>query len=185
MGAVIEHASGMSLEAFLGKQIYEPLEMADSSNQENPEKLFRMATVYRGIRGPDNRLEFRQGFTPDDPPDFPFVRASGGMISTAMDYGKFLQMYLNGGRYGKVEILTRELIRKATSPLVKAGESAYYGLGWSVDKDGVFSHAGSDGTMAWVDPSLDLFGLVFTQSPGGNNPVDNFQKLISEACLSK
>ena len=185
VGAVIEHTSGMPLETFLTTRIYEPLGMEDSSNHENPEKLFRMATVYRGIRGPDNKVDFRQGFTPDDLPDFPFVRASGGMISTAMDYGKFLQMYLNRGRYGKVEILTQESVRKATSPLVKTGESAYYGLGWAVEKGGIFSHGGSDGTTAWVDPSLDLFGLVFTQSPGGNNPVETFRKLVSEACLSR
>jgi CubicO group peptidase (beta-lactamase class C family) len=156
--------------------------MEDSSNHENPDKLFRMATVYRGSRGPDNKIDFRQGFTPDDPPDFPIVRASGGMISTAMDYGKFLQMYLNGGRYGKAEILTPESVRKATSPLVKTGESAYYGLGWAVDNRGIFSHGGSDGTMAWVDPALDLFGLVFTQSPGGNNPVESFRRMVSDAC---
>jgi CubicO group peptidase (beta-lactamase class C family) len=184
-GAVIEHVSAMPLEEFLTRRIYEPLGMVDSSNHEDPAKLYRMATVYRGSVRPDGKVEFRQGFTPDDPPDFPIVRASGGMISTSMDYAKFLQMYLNGGRYGKAEILTRESVRKATSPIAKSSESAYYGLGWSVGKDAVFSHGGSDGTMAWVDPSLDLFGLVFTQSPGGNNPVTSFQKLVSEACLTK
>jgi len=185
VGAVIEHVSAISLEEFLTRRIYEPLGMVDTSNHEDPAKLHRMATVYRGSRGPGGKVEFRQGFTPDDPPDFPIVRASGGMISTAMDYAKFLQMYLNGGRYGKAEILTRESVRKATSPLAKSSESTHYGLGWSVGKDAVFSHGGSDGTMAWVDPSLDLLGLVFTQSPGGNNPVNSFQKLVSEACLTK
>jgi CubicO group peptidase (beta-lactamase class C family) len=185
VGAVIEHVSAMSLEEFLTRRIYEPLGMVDTSNHEDPAKLHRMATVYRGSRGHDGKVEFRQGFTPDDPPDFRIVRASGGMISTAMDYAKFLQMYLNGGRYGKAEILTRESVRKATSPLAKSSESAHYGLGWLVGKDAGFSHGGSDGTMAWVDPSLDLFGLVFTQSPGGNNPVNSFQKLVSEACLTQ
>src|SRR5262245_33069284 len=54
LGAIIEYRSGMSLETFLTKRIYEPLEMVDSSNHEDPEKLYRMATVYRGSRGPDN-----------------------------------------------------------------------------------------------------------------------------------
>jgi CubicO group peptidase (beta-lactamase class C family) len=185
IGALIEHAAKMPLEEFLRERIYDPLGMVDSSNHEDPAKLHRMATVYRGSRGPDGRMVFQQGFTPDDPPDFPVVRASGGMISTAMDYARFLQMYLNGGRYGNVQILTRESIQKATSPLVKSGESSHYGLGWSIGKDGVFSHGGSDGTMAWVDPSLDLFGLIFTQSPGGNNPADDFRRHVSQACLGK
>lgn len=183
-GALIEHVSGMSVEDFLRKRIYEPLGMEDTLNHEDPAKLYRMATVYRGIRGAQGELEFRQGFTPDDPPDFPIIRASGGMISTAMDYGKFLQMFLNGGRYGNVRIISRESVKKATSPQVKIDGEASYGLGWSVTREGVYSHGGSDGTMAWVDPTRDLFALVFTQSPGGKNPSREFQKLVSEACVN-
>jgi len=51
--------------------------------------------------------------------------------------------------------------------------------------ESTLSHAGSDGTMAWVDPANDLFGLVFTQSPGGRNPAQAFQKLITESCVGK
>jgi CubicO group peptidase (beta-lactamase class C family) len=183
VGALIEQVSGMSLEDFLRKRIYEPLGMEDTLNHEDPAKLHRMATVYRGIRGAQGELEFRQGFTPDDPPDFPIIRASGGMISTAMDYGKFLQMYLNGGRYGKVQIISRDSVKKATSPHAKIDADASYGLGWSVTREGVYSHGGSDGTLAWVDPAHDLFALVFTHSPGGKNPSREFQKLVSEACV--
>lgn len=37
-----------------------------------------------------------------------------------------------------------------------SGENSHYGLGWMVSPSGVYSHTGSDGTMAWVDPNLDL-----------------------------
>ena len=183
LGALLEHVSGMPLEEFLRKRIYLPLAMEDTLNHEDPAKLHRMATLYRGQRGAQGELEFRQGFTPDDPPDFPIIRASGGMISTAMDYGKFLQMYLNGGRYGKVQIISRESVKNATSPHAKIDGDASYGLGWSVTREGIYSHGGSDGTLAWVDPAHDLFALVFTQSPGGKNPSKEFQKLVSEACV--
>jgi len=185
IGALVEHASGSPLESFLKRRIYDPLAMKDTLNHEDPEKLHRMATVYRGARDSHGKLEFRQGFTPDDPPDFPVIRASGGLISTAMDYGKFLQMYLNGGSYGNVRILSRESIKNATSPHAKTGEDTFYGFGWVVSKDGVYSHGGSDGTMAWVDPDRDLFGEVFTQSPGGKNPSHEFQQLVNEACTEQ
>jgi CubicO group peptidase (beta-lactamase class C family) len=176
----------MPLEEFLRSRIYTPLGMTDSSNREDPAKLQRMATVYRGSRASDGRIVFKQEFTPDDPPDFPIVRASGGMISTALDYAKFLQMYLNGGRYGAERILSAESIRKATSPLVKQGDgpwAASYGLGWAVAGDGVYSHGGSDGTNAWVDPARDLLVLAFTQSPGGKTPTAEFLELVRTACL--
>ncbi len=191
LGAIIEVASGMPLEQFLKTRIYDPLGMTDSLNHEDPAKLSRMATVYRGRRNPQGRVEFRQGFTPDDPPDFPVIRASGGLISTAMDYARFLQMYLNGGSYGKARILAPDWVKKAASPYAKVtdrtaeGLESSYGLGWFVSGDGIYSHGGSDGTEAWVDPSRDLIGLVFTQSPGGNNPLREFQKLVAEACVGK
>jgi CubicO group peptidase (beta-lactamase class C family) len=181
LGAVIERASGMSLEAFLKTRVYDPLGMTDTLNHEDPAKLARMATVYRG-RNVDGSIQWTQGFTPDDPPDFPVIRASGGMISTAMDYGRFLQMYLDGGASGRDQILTEASIAKLTSPQVKVNEHESYGYGWMIAADGTYSHSGSDGTYAWVDPSHDLFGIVFTQSPGGLNPREAFQRLVTDAC---
>ena len=105
LGAVIEVASGMPLEKFLRTRIYEPLGMVDTLNHEDETTLSRMATVYRGRRQEDGSVEFRQGFTPGDPPDFPMTRGSGGMLSTADDYARFLQMYLNGGRYADAQII--------------------------------------------------------------------------------
>ena len=185
LGAIIEIALGMPLEVFLKTRIYDPLGMADTLNHEDAAKLDRMATVYRGRRGGDGRIAWQQGFTPDDPPDFPVIRASGGMISTAMDYAKFLQMYLNGGCYGQARPLSPESIRKATTPYARENETSRYGYGWSISAEGIYSHGGSDGTFAWADPGRDLFGLVFTQSPGGNNPRTEFQKLVAQACLDK
>ena len=181
VGAIIEVASGMPLEDFLRTRIYEPLGMVDTLNHEDESKLSRMATVYRGRRRDDGRVVFRQGFTPGDPPDFPVIRASGGMISTASDYARFLQMYLSRGRYGDVQIVSEESVAAATRGDIASGARTAYGLGWQVAGDGAYSHAGSDGTMAWVDPSRDLIGLVLTQSPGGVNPRRQFQDLVNRA----
>ena len=181
VGAIIEVASGMPLEDFLRTRIYEPLGMADTLNHEDESKLSRMATVYRGRRRDDGRVVFRQGFTPGDGPDFPLIRASGGMISTAPDYARFLQMHLNRGRYGDVRILSEESVASATRGDVASGARTAYGLGWQVAGDGAYSHSGSDGTMAWVDPARELIGMVLTQSPGGINPSREFRALVNRA----
>lgn len=55
-----------------------------------------------------------------------------------------------------------------------------YSYGWNVSKEGVYSHGGSDGTFAWVDPNLEVISLVFTQSPrGGSNPRSEFVEMVT------
>jgi CubicO group peptidase (beta-lactamase class C family) len=140
-----------------------------------------MGTIYRGRRGGDGKVTFTQGFTPGDVPDYPVIRASGGMISTASDYARFLEMIRLGGTYGGRRLLDAATVRSAIQPRVKINDQSGYGYGWMVRSDGTYSHAGSDGTMAWIDPAREIIGMVFTQSPGGNNPVAAFRKLIEDA----
>jgi CubicO group peptidase (beta-lactamase class C family) len=58
-----------------------------------------------------------------------------------------------------------------------------YGYGWRVSRDGTFSHGGSDGTQAWVDPNRNLIVLVFTQTPNGENPASKFLQLVRSAIM--
>jgi len=185
LGAIIEVVSGMPLEAFLKARLYDPLGMRDTLNHEDPAKLERMATVYRGRRSQDGKtVTFTQGFTPGDAPDFPVIRASGGMISTAADYARFLELFRQRGVFEGKRLLKEETVAAMTAPRVKAGEDGAYGCGWMVAPDGVYSHTGSDGTMAWIDPARQVVGMVLTQSPGGINPVREFRETISAALSS-
>jgi len=191
LGALVEMASGQDLAEFLDQRIYTPLGMDDSYNHELAEKLDgkleRMGAVYYSRRSE----RWVPGWEPGDLPQVPFVRASGGMISTAWDYAIFCQMFLNGGIYGGSRILSSETVETLTSDTYLAGGEADpergvrvgYGFGWSVAQDGTFSHTGSDGTAAWVDPNHDLIVLVFTQTPGGRNPRGKFLELVRSAIL--
>jgi CubicO group peptidase (beta-lactamase class C family) len=183
LGAIIEVVSGQPLEAFLKSRIYDPLGMRDSLNHEDPAKLARMATVYRGQRGAAGAVVFTQGFTPGDSPDFPVIRASGGLISTAADYARFLEMFRLGGAIDGTRILKAETVRSAVQGRVKINDTSSYGYGWMVRPDGTYSHTGSDGTIAWIDPARELIGMVLTQSPGGNNPVAEFRRLIEQSIV--
>ncbi len=184
LGALIEIASGQPLETFLRNEIYRPLGMSDTYNHEVAGeldgKLSRMGAVYYTRK--DGK--WTPGWKPGDPPQVPFVRASGGLISTAWDYGVFLQMFLNGGAYGSVRLLKPETVKLMTSRQTPPSEDrgGSYGLGWMInDEDGVFSHGGSDGTFAWVDPGRQIIGLVFTQTPRGRNPRQRFMQLVNLA----
>jgi CubicO group peptidase (beta-lactamase class C family) len=186
LGALIEIASGKPLELFLKERIYDPLGMVDSYHHEVAEKLDgkldRMSVVYYNRNG-----KWVAGWKPGGAPQYPFVRASGGMISTAMDYAVFCQMYLNGGTYNGKRILDAKTVKLQTAPQTasiysaeeRERQSSFYGYGWRVERDGMYSHGGSDGTGAWIDPKNNLIVLVFTQSPGAANLRNRFVKLVT------
>jgi CubicO group peptidase (beta-lactamase class C family) len=100
-------------------------------------------------------------------------------------------MFLNGGEYGGVRILRNRTVQAMTSDTYFAGgdgdpergERVGYGYGWRVSRDGTFSHGGSDGTQAWVDPNRKLIVLVFTQTPDGENPASKFLQLARSAII--
>jgi len=180
LGALIEIAGGKPLDVFLRDEIYRPLGMVDSYNHEVAGKLdgklSRMGAVYYTRK--DGK--WVAGWKPGDDAQVPFVRASGGLISTAWDYAIFLQTFLNGGTYGNVTLLKPETVKLMTTvhtPPVP-GNAGGYGYGWMLDGNGVYSHGGSDGTFAWVDPGRNIIGLVFTQTPRGANPTQKFMELV-------
>jgi CubicO group peptidase (beta-lactamase class C family) len=181
LGAVIEVVSGRPLEVFLRDEIYRPLGMKDSYHLETAEhlggKLNRMGAVYYSR---DENGRWVPGWRPGDPPQVPFVRASGGMISTAWDYAIFLQTHLNGGTYGNTQLIAPQSVRTMTARQTPADGTAY-GYGWRLEDGGVFSHGGSDGTNAWVDPERGIIGIVLTQTPRGRNPVQRFRQLVNLA----
>lgn len=184
LGAIIEVVSGQPLDVFLEERLYDPLGMYDSLNHESQSDHARMSKVYSRRRGEG---EWYARWSPGDPPDYPFVRASGGMISTVWDYAIFCQMYLNDGVYNRVCILSPESVELATFqqtreislPEEQESRRGFYGYGWNVSQEGIYSHGGSDGTYAWVDPNREIIGLVFTQSPGGENPRSEFRDLVA------
>jgi CubicO group peptidase (beta-lactamase class C family) len=168
LGALIEIASKQPLEVFIKEKIYKSL-------------LERMSVVYGRRKG-----KWVAAWTPGDPPQYPFIRASGGMISTVMDYAVFCQMFLNNGIYNGKRILKEETVKLMTSPhtasIYTAEErerrTSFYGYGWSVSTEGVFSHGGSDGTAAWIDPEKKLIILIFTQTRGGGRLRAPFLEMV-------
>jgi CubicO group peptidase (beta-lactamase class C family) len=179
LAALVEIASGKLLEDYLKQVVYRPLGMVDSYNHRAGHtldgKLDRMGAVYYR-RGSNN--EWEPGGTPGGPDAFPFARGSGGMISTAWDYAIFCQMFLNGGTYDGVRVLSAETVALMTSPRYEAPEGGGYGYGWNVG-DGWYGHGGSDGTNAWLDPEREIIGLVFTQTPRGRNPLNRFRDIVN------
>jgi CubicO group peptidase (beta-lactamase class C family) len=106
------------------------------------------------------------------------------MVSTALDYARFLQMLLNGGRLDAVRLLSRKTIEYMTAdhlgPITGAPDLLIpgygFGLGFAVRLQagiaqvpgsiGQYFWGGLAGTTFWVDPKEDFFALMLIQAPG-------------------
>ena len=190
-GAIIERLSGMPLAQFMETRIFKPLGMTDTGFFVPPEKLPRLATLYD--QDPATRKLVRQpergGADISVSPGY--ASGGGGLMSTAMDYGRFCQMILGGGAVGGVRLLKPEtvvLMRQnhlpetfmVTSNGTRAsplGTGVGFGLDWAVWMDpaatnspvgpGSVSWGGSAGTWFWIDPKNDLYFVGMIQRLGG------------------
>jgi len=183
LGAIIEVVSKQPLEEFLADRFYKPLGMKETMHRDRDGFMDRRSVIYSRKKGEDWRITYRPG----DKPKLPLVRASGGMITTAHDYLRFLEMIANGGTYDGKRYLKPETLRAATQVQTRhcfsEEEQVYYGYGWQVNTRGYFGHTGADGTQAWVDPKNELIVILFTQSPGGKNPAQEFLDLVRKAVV--
>jgi CubicO group peptidase (beta-lactamase class C family) len=205
LGVVVEKVSGMTLADFLEKRITGPLGMADTRFYLPPAQKARLAAVYaakddgRIERAPDGMSG--QGHYVDGPR----VAFSGGagLLSTAQDYGRFLQMLLNGGEIDGVRLLSPKTIELMTVNHVgtlfaetgPGGAGMGFGLGFDVVEDlgengrhgspGAFGWGGAYHTNYWVDPEEKLVALLMVQLlPAGDSDLQRkFRALVYQSIV--
>ena len=182
LGAIVEVVSGNSLDTFLKENLFDPLEMTDTSFYLPDSKKNRLTTVY--IYSEDNGLKRApykgtfdsQGSHYIDGPKKSFS-GGAGLLSTSSDYNKFLLMILNEGKYGDLQILSRKSIEIMTKDNLNEGVFPYAGMGHGLGVQVVNNRAklsvlGSNGELIgggayrseyWVDPQEDLIGIILVQ----------------------
>ncbi len=195
LGCVIEVVSGMNLNDFLTKNIFEPLGMTDTYFNVPAAKANRLAQVYtedslHHIIPWDNE---KSGIDPG----YPLVQKnyfSGGadLTSTAFDYAQFLQMLLNGGTYNGHEILAPRTAEMMISNQLdfKFNGVNDFGLSFEVvsamgaargpRNKGTFAWGGYWGTTYWADPKAHLVCLIMTQqTPNSHSDLaQKFQDMV-------
>ncbi len=196
LGAVVEVVAGESLADFLRTRIFEPLDMRDTHFYLPPAERDRLSVVYSAsrdglTRAPDEGTMASQGAYVDGPR----MSYSGGagLLSTAHDYARFLQMMLNGGALDGKRILSRKSVELMTVNHVGqlfseawGGTGVGFGLGFSVVEDlgaagrpgsvGEYGWGGAYHSVYWVDPREEMVVVYFTQMiPAG--PIDDQGKL--------
>jgi len=195
LGCLIEVISGMNLEDFFRKNIFEPLGMKDTYFNVPSSKANRLATVY--TEDASNKIipwshEFR-----NIDPDYPIMKkhyfsGGAGLSSTAFDYAIFMQMLLNGGKYNGHQILGKRTVEMITSGQLKEGlfGDDNMGLGFGITSEktaakvprnaGSFSWGGYFGTTYWADPKSKLVCLFMTQqNPNSHGDIETkFEAMV-------
>ena len=200
LGCVVERASGIALDEFIRTRITQPLGMKDTFFFLPTDKRQRFATVYlsdssghaqRAPNGPRGQGDYVEG------PRRSFA-GGAGLLSTARDYARFLQMLLNGGEIDGVRILAPKTIDLMTNNQVGTlfnfgGSGRGFGLGFATtDRVGAngftsvgsWGWGGAYGSTYTVDPKEKLIMVFMIQQlPNTTDVATKFQTLVYQALI--
>lgn len=183
VGEIVTRASGMPLDDFLEKTLWQPLGIEDAYFDVPAHELARFGTN----QYPFQNDAFPIQDTPRVDPEFrdvSFVSGGGGLVMSIHDFGKFAQSILDAlaGRSSlPLEVST---IREMLTNQIDSGAAEFqYGLGFGIrkrpdplDKTRVietYYWGGAAGTSFWIDPTYELVVVFFTQLIGTPNELVN------------
>jgi len=169
LGEIISRVSGINYEAYISKNIFQPLGM-ESTCYKIPKEFHDRYCVI-------NELEEEFLFNEEYPSHFP-IGAAGGVSSNLYDLWKLGQMVLNKGRLNSVQVLGRKTVELMTrnqltnipaffwGSKIKALE---YGLGWYFDyrdlvTPGTVSNEGYGRSALFIDPAEQFVAVYFAPS---------------------
>jgi len=186
LGEIVEKISGLTLDAFLQAKIFEPLGMLDTGFKIPAEKGDRVVTVH-ARQADGSSKENPNGATFTAP-----ARGDGGLFSTAADYARFMQVFLNRGRAGSTRLVSERTIdlmttnqigsvrigeQSSTDPAISrsfpigAGKDTF-GFGFQIEERpavagmrsaGSLSWGGIFNTHFWIDPQRGIAAVVLMQ----------------------
>ncbi|HMH59364.1 MAG TPA: serine hydrolase domain-containing protein [Galbitalea sp.] len=177
LSALLPRIAGKSLLELLQQRIFAPARMNSTSFTAT-----HLPTEYVGTENGLEELDDIAGIFEREPP---FQTLAGGLVSTVPDYLRFLSALADGRlipddlRAAMTSDRLTPAQRESTDLLLGPGTS----WGWETgvvtsgsnpgSSTGSYGWTGGTGTSAFVDPSHELLGAVFTQRMMAG-PQDNF-----------
>lgn len=185
LGRLVEVVSGDSLGGFLARRIFGPLEMTDTDFWVPEAKRPRLAALYGGV---DFMDPTRPGLVRMDAAPHPGAYMSpslrqsggGGLVSTLDDMVRLIQSLMPGGRTllkpETLALMSRNHVAPGLFvrfPNMPAHRGRVFGLGSSVlaepgpvdppNATDEVSWGGLAGTIWWINPRLNIAGVLMTQ----------------------
>jgi CubicO group peptidase (beta-lactamase class C family) len=178
LGRLVEVISGQTLGTFLSESIFKPLGMVDTGFSVPGPAQSRIAEAF--AKDPEAGMDIA---LLDVKRPAMFESGGGGMVSTSIDYARFLAVLLGNGRLGSTRLLGRKTLELMTSdhlgPITGAADllppGHGFGLGFAVRTHagmapfpgsvGNYYWGGAAGTTFWVDPAERLYAVLMIQAP--------------------
>lgn len=198
LGCVVERASGVKLDEYIRTTITQPLGMNDTQFYLGKEQRSRLAAVY--AMGEDGKIKRApegakgQGHYIDGPHQS--FSGGAGLISTARDYARFLEMLRRGGEMDGKRILSpRSVALMRTNQVGQLHSTNGLGFGFGfqtvdrygangMDAPGAFGWGGAYGSTYRVDiQSRLVIVLMLQQMPLGTDVQKKFSNLVYQALL--
>jgi CubicO group peptidase (beta-lactamase class C family) len=188
-GYLVEHFSGMKLDKYFQKNIFDPLGMEDTGFSCAKEKVDRLASLYEQHPKKGPVLVDPGGAKTARVKKRKMLSGGGGLLSTMSDYYRFCSMLLNQGELDGTRIIGRKTLAMMASnhlpdgrDLTEMSQSAFsettyqgvgFGLGFSVILDpvktqsltdvGEYGWGGAASTVFWVNPKEEMVVIFLTQ----------------------
>ena len=188
-GYLVEHFSGMKLDKYFQKHIFDPLGMEDTGFSCAKEKVNRLASLYEQHPKKGPVLVDPGGAKTARVKKRKMLSGGGGLLSTMSDYYRFCSMLLNQGESDGTRIIGRKTLAMMASnhlpdhkDLTEMSQSAFsettyqgvgFGLGFSVILDpvktqsltdeGEYGWGGAASTVFWVNPKEEMVVIFLTQ----------------------
>jgi CubicO group peptidase (beta-lactamase class C family) len=177
IGYLVEVLSGMPFDQFLRTRIFDPLGMKDTYFYLPREKQSRLVALHENK---DEKASVVKSKIYDNvDPNYPnlagkYFSGGAGLSSTAEDYARFLQLFLNKGTFNGKRLLSRKTVELILTDQVpdKVSEGNEMGLGFgletvandggSIVSVGSFRWGGAFNTHYWADPKEKLIGVLYT-----------------------
>lgn len=193
LGRIIEVIDGRPFAQYMEEELFAPLGLTDTGFEVAREDWDRVAEVYTTI---DDSLQvFDQDVVDKNAPnntsnwwtrDANTIALGGaGIVTSAMDYARFLQMLLNEGELDGVRILGRKTVELLRRPLFTefGDESTDMGLSVWVLSDytnaytpasiGSYGWGGYFYTSYWVDPQEKIVAVIMNQVSPTKSTLNN------------
>jgi CubicO group peptidase (beta-lactamase class C family) len=203
LARLVEVVSGKSIDEYFTERIFGPLHMVDTGYYVPEAKWNRLTVVY--VPQPGGAAQRLDSPVQESYKKKPTLLMGGsGLVSTASDYARFVQMLLNGGELEGARILSPKTVDLMHADLLgdipsvnNVNNRTGYGFGLTfavnrgiektaaIGSKGEYNWGGAAGTAFWIDPKEDMAGVFMVQVLPMRTVKEQFKQLCYQALVNE
>ena len=179
LGYLVEILSGQTFEEYCRENIFEPLEMNDTSFRLTNVNSSKVAVPYEFVKGKYHPYIHYQIL------DYP----AGGLRTSVLDLSHFLIAHMNEGVYNNTRILTPESVEEMHAIQYQSDKYDFqYGLGFQIWDTSTGTQVGHTGGLYGVATKMafresDNIGIIIFTNKEVGNLIDIFAFSLIELLL--